>query len=67
MSDLFPKRSERAGDYNNSYLVTTKSKCITELKSLFQTTMIRDLCSLNTFWWSIGTEMKGGYKKNGKC
>ncbi len=59
MLNLFPKESERA---NHSYLVTTKLESILEIRSLFQTIMIGDLCSLNTFRFGVGTEMKGGYK-----
>ena len=45
---------------NNSYLVTTKS--IAEFRSSLYVTIYRDLYSLNTFWFGVGIEMKGGYR-----
>ncbi|HJX51077.1 MAG TPA: hypothetical protein VJ438_06465 [Candidatus Nanoarchaeia archaeon] len=60
MRNLFSKESARA---NNTNLVRTKFKIIQEYRSSFHAIMIRDLYSLNTFWFGLGIEMKGGLIK----
>jgi hypothetical protein len=45
---------------NHTNLVSTKTKSITELDYFLNNTILRDLYSLNSFWCSVGIEMKGG-------